>query len=82
MLCLYLFSHHMMNYSVLKPYSKTTGNPFYVIQNKIQTGEREMCECVFVCGCGLNFKTEGVRDTGLVTKTNSRKKVAKPSQSH
>lgn len=45
-LCLY-FSHHMMNYSVLQPYRKTTGNPLYVIQNKMQAGERNS-ECVFV----------------------------------
>lgn len=61
-LCFY-FSHHMMNYSVLQPYRKTTGNPSYVIQNKIQRGEREtlgVCVfvCVFVCWCVLDFKTD------------------------
>lgn len=53
-LCFY-FSHHVMNYSVLHPYSKTTGNPLCVIQNKMQTGERETLS-VCLCGCGLDFK--------------------------
>lgn len=71
-LCLY-FSHHMMNYSVLQPYSKTTGNSLYVIQNNMQTGERENLS-VPLCVCGLDFKTKRVCDTGWVTKTNPKGK--------
>lgn len=74
-LCLY-FSHHMMNYSVLQPYSKTTGNPLYVIQNKMQTGERENLS-VCLCGCGLDFKTKRVRDTGWWQKQTPKEKSGK-----
>lgn len=34
--CTLLFLAMMMNYSVLQPYSRTTGNPLYVIQNVIR----------------------------------------------